>query len=105
MSITYKPLTPGEALDALIRNETIEWRDPGFDWIRETDRNRTFWAEQNDRGRIYRLVIEQKPETVEEVMICLGFPRDSQRRWRRIFDAFKSELREEMAGKDSPGEE
>lgn len=92
---TYKDLTPGEALDALIRGETIEWCDPGYGWVRQHDRNRTFWAGQSDAGKRYRLVVEQEPDpmTVDDLVrseFC------DQGKYRRIFNTLKAEILAEI---------
>lgn len=98
MTTTYKPLTPGEALDALIRRENVEYRynlDAADVWT-QACWGHQFKAPLECRYQ-YRLVVEPKPETAESVIsnsLC------DKEFFRALVAALKheikSELREEM---------
>lgn len=104
MTTTYKSLTPGEAVDALIRGEKVERSiggcPGGSSWDRITIG--TYFVPEQSAQNSYRLVIEEKPETVEnalERVLLLESPVDKQywlNAWLRVFAAAKAEIREEM---------
>lgn len=101
MTTTYKPLTPGEALDALIRGENVEYRydlDAAVGW-KQACREHYFKAPLEFRYQ-YRLVIEPKPETVIGRWIRATGREENEQWYRDLVVALKheikSELREEM---------
>lgn len=99
MTITYKNLTPSEA--------AANWiHDPGR--VRARKYPNGMWLGISSDFTIgsflstdysFRLVIEPKPETVEDIISgwpCLTTPEDRVKWLRRLVAAVKHELREEL---------
>lgn len=98
MTTTYKPLTPGEALDAVIAGKRVEYAYESSDW-NAAGLGFTFEA-KSEKSFKYRLVTG--PEPVEDALEGhrAVSVREHRSSWLRVFAALKheikSELREEM---------
>lgn len=109
---TYKPLTPGEAAAAVVNGQRVEGHivvraDDGCPQWFTFNRYDTTLSCFNDKTE-YRLVIEPKPETVEEALgavLSLSspiIPEKWKEAWLRVFAALKHEIKTEMREEMKP---